>query len=115
MRYEQRGQIPHKRHTVFRDNGTLLTEEVMGYEGFSGNESILYHLISPCRVKEIGSFEPIKREEWVPDAHAHRHMKTSGIDEQGGGSGSSVPSGTAFALPAPQRATARFSAVSRRC
>ena len=26
----------------------------MGYEGFSGNESILYHLQSPCRVTELG-------------------------------------------------------------
>ena len=28
-------------------SGRLLVEEVMGYEGFSGNESILYHLQSP--------------------------------------------------------------------
>ena len=39
----------------------------MGLEGFTGNESILYHLESPCRVKELGAFEPIEREEWVPD------------------------------------------------
>ena len=54
----------------------LLTEEVMGLEGFSGNESILYHLTSPCRVQKLGDFKPIKREEWVPDAHAHRHFTT---------------------------------------
>ena len=81
--YQLRGDVPRKRHIQFRDNGSLLTEEVMGLEGFSGNESILYHLISPCRVKELGAFEPIERDEWVPDAHAHRHMKTSGIDEGG--------------------------------
>ena len=46
----------------FRDNGLLLTEEVMGLEGFSGNESSLYHLESPCRVKELGEFTPIERE-----------------------------------------------------
>ena len=40
----------------------------MGLEGFSGNESILYHLHSPCRVTEVGEFEPIERDEWVPDA-----------------------------------------------
>ncbi len=27
----------------------------MGYEGFSGNESILYHLGSPCRIAAVGS------------------------------------------------------------
>ncbi|MGH2867550.1 MAG: homogentisate 1,2-dioxygenase, partial [Solirubrobacteraceae bacterium] len=59
MRYERRGQVPDKRHVAFRENGTLLTEEVMGFEGFSGNESILYHLQSPCRVTELGTFTPI--------------------------------------------------------
>ena len=74
--YQRLGDVPRKRHVQFRDNGTLLTEEVMGLEGFVGNESILYHLHSPCRVMELGPFEPIEREEWVPDAHAHRHFKT---------------------------------------
>src|SRR6186713_3218366 len=59
--YQRLGRVPRKRHIQFRDNGTLLTEEVMGMEGFSGMESILYHLQSPCRVKELGDFEPIKR------------------------------------------------------
>jgi homogentisate 1,2-dioxygenase len=79
--YQRLGDLPRKRHIVHRDNssngsGALLTEEVMGFEGFSGLESILYHLQSPCRVIECGAFEPIVREEWVPDAHAHRHLKT---------------------------------------
>jgi homogentisate 1,2-dioxygenase len=72
MRYLAIGQLPHKRHVQVRDNGRLLVEEVMGYEGFSGNESILYHLESPCRLDEVGSFTPIVRDEWVPDAHVHR-------------------------------------------
>ena len=46
----------------------------MGYEGFSGNESILYHLHSPCRIADAGEFKPIVHEEWVPDAHVHRHL-----------------------------------------
>ena len=66
------GEVPRKRHTVARENGTLLTEEVMGYEGFSGNESILLHLHSPCRLDQVGEFRPIERDEWVPDAHVHR-------------------------------------------
>jgi homogentisate 1,2-dioxygenase len=81
--YHRLGEVPRKRHVQFRDNGTLLTEEVMGLEGFSGNESILYHLQSPCRVKEVGAFEPIERDEWVPDAHAHRHLHTYGIEPAG--------------------------------
>ena len=81
--YQQLGRLPRKRHIQFRENGTLLTEEVMGLEGFSGNESILYHLHSPCRVKEVGDFEPIEREEWVPDGHAHRHFRTYDIPAGG--------------------------------
>ncbi|MHB8469455.1 MAG: homogentisate 1,2-dioxygenase [Gaiellaceae bacterium] len=74
--YQRLGDVPRKRHVQFRENGALLTEEVMGLEGFTGNESILYHLHSPCRVMELAGFEPIEREEWVPDQHAHRHFKT---------------------------------------
>ena len=81
--YQRLGDVPRKRHIQFRDNGLLLTEEVFGLEGFSGNESILYHLQSPCRVKELGPFEPIERDEWVPEAHAHRHLRTWDIPPEG--------------------------------
>src|SRR5437588_2683894 len=81
--YQRLGDLPRKRHVQFRENGTLLTEEVMGLEGFDGNESILYHLVSPCRIEKLGDFEPIQRDEWVPDAHAHRHFKTTGIEAGG--------------------------------
>ena len=83
MRYHSLGQVPRKRHTQFRTNGRLLVEEVMGFEGFSGNESILYHLESPCRIAEVGDFEPIEHLEWVPDAHVHRHL-VSGPTEPAG-------------------------------
>ena len=83
MRYEQRGRIPAKRHVAFREDGRLLTEEVMGFEGFSGNESILYHLQSPCRVTELGSFTALEREEWVPAAHAHRLFDTRSVQAGG--------------------------------
>jgi len=83
MRYHSLGQVPKKRHTQFRTNGRLLVEEVMGYEGFSGNESILYHLESPCRIADAGDFEPIEHEEWIPDAHVHRHLLTSPVEPEG--------------------------------
>jgi homogentisate 1,2-dioxygenase len=72
MRYVAVGELPHKRHAQFRDNGRLLVEEVMGYEGFSGNESILYHRGSPCRIADVGPFRTFRHEQWVPDAHVHR-------------------------------------------
>ncbi len=49
--YHKLGTIPHKRHTQFRKpDGTLYREEVMGLEGFSGLQSILYHHFLPPRV-----------------------------------------------------------------
>jgi homogentisate 1,2-dioxygenase len=81
--YQRLGDLPRKRHIQFRENGTLLTEEVMGLEGFAGNESILYHLQSPCRVMKLGEFRPLQREEWVPETHAHRHFKTWDVEPEG--------------------------------
>jgi len=61
----------------------LLVEEVMGYEGFSGNETILYHLNSPCRLDSVGDFRPIVRDDWVPDAHVHRLADTNPVEPGG--------------------------------
>src|SRR5204863_7511831 len=80
--YQSRGDVPNKRHVQFRENGLLLTEEVMGLRGFEGNESILYHLQSPCRVAELGGFEPISRDEWVPTDPAHRHFHTAAVEPE---------------------------------
>jgi homogentisate 1,2-dioxygenase len=83
MRYASLGQVPPKRHAQTRHNGRLLVEEVMGYEGFSGNESILYHLHSPCRLDEVGSFTPLVREEWLPDTHVHRLADANPVEPGG--------------------------------
>src|SRR5437763_16540193 len=81
--YQRLGEVPRKRHIVFRENGNLLTEEVMGLEGFTGNESILYHLQSPCRVAKLGGFEKIVRDELAPDERHHLHLKTYALYEPG--------------------------------
>lgn len=83
MRYHSLGQVPAKRHTQFRTNGRLLVEEVLGFEGFSGNESILYHHQSPCRIADVGEFTPIEHEEWLPDAHVWRLLNTGGVQPGG--------------------------------
>src|SRR6266480_2873305 len=97
--YQRLGDLPRKRHVQFRENGTLLTEEVMGLEGFTGNESILYHLQSPCRVMELAGFEPIEREEWVPEQHAHRHFKTFDTARAGASSCGTTTSRSRSAVP----------------
>ena len=86
MRYVSLGEVPAKRHSqVWRENGArrLLVEEVLGYEGFSGNESILYRLGSPCRIAQVGAFRAIPREAWIPDAHVHRLADTGPIEPAG--------------------------------
>jgi homogentisate 1,2-dioxygenase len=53
--YHKLGNIPHKRHTVFRqENGKLHHEQLFGTIGFDGMSSLLYHLHPPTIVKEIG-------------------------------------------------------------
>src|SRR4051794_28823029 len=83
MRYHSLGEVPPKRHAQTRRDGKLLVEEVLGYEGFSGNESILYHLHSPCRLDDVGEFRRIVRDEWVPETHVHRLADTRPIDAGG--------------------------------
>ena len=60
--YHKLGSIPHKRHTQFKKaDGKLYREEVMGLEGFSSIQSILYHHFLPPRVKQtedLGSAKP---------------------------------------------------------
>ncbi len=60
--YHKLGAIPHKRHTQFKKaDGKLYREELMGLEGFSSIQSILYHHFLPPRVKmteDLGSLKP---------------------------------------------------------
>ena len=74
--YHALGELPPKRHIQFRaPDGQLYTEEVFGLEGFDGNESILYHRHSPCRISRAFPHERVVLEEWLPEEHAHRHFK----------------------------------------
>jgi homogentisate 1,2-dioxygenase len=81
--YQVRGEVPRKRHTQLWRDGRLLTEEVMGLRGFSGNQTILYHLVTPCRIQEAAGFEPLRYEEWVPGDHVHRHLRTASVPAGG--------------------------------
>ena len=82
--YHKLGQIPHKRHTQFRKpDGGLYREEVMGLEGFSGLQSILYHHYLPPRVvnvEDMGSTE-VEYSDFGPIRH--RAFATSNAPEGG--------------------------------
>ncbi len=82
--YHKLGNIPHKRHTQFRKpDGGLYREEVIGLEGFSGIQSLLYHHFLPprvLRVEDCGSVAPTYVEF---GAIRHRAFKT--VDAPTGG------------------------------
>lgn len=49
--YQKRGNVPNKRHTVFRKpDGNLIAEELVSSEGFSDDYSLIYHNYPPTRV-----------------------------------------------------------------
>jgi homogentisate 1,2-dioxygenase len=52
--YHKLGDIPQKRHTVFKSkDDKFYYEQLFGTEGFSGMDSLLYHVHRPTQVKEI--------------------------------------------------------------
>ena len=81
--YQRLGDVPRKRHMQFRDNGTLLTEEVMGLEGFSGNgvDPLPPDVALPRA--EARRLRADRARRGVPDAHAHRHFTTWDIEPDG--------------------------------
>jgi homogentisate 1,2-dioxygenase len=61
--YHRLGDIPKKRHTVFRrPDGGLYAEELMGHEGFVGTSSLLYHTYPPTTVKSAKKIREIRWE-----------------------------------------------------
>jgi homogentisate 1,2-dioxygenase len=82
--YHRAGQVPRKRHTVFREEaGRMLREELMGNQGFTGPSSLLYHLHSPTAVRRV---EAIARAAWKPAADETlrlRHFRTAQVPPGG--------------------------------
>lgn len=82
--YHRLGEVPHKRHVVFRnESGHLYHEELMGNLGFTGISSLLYHIEPPTRVKEFGRIEPRPPQPAEDPSIRHRHFRTSGFEPGG--------------------------------
>jgi homogentisate 1,2-dioxygenase len=82
--YVHLGEIPHKRHTQFRKpDGGLYREEVMGLEGFSGLESILYHNFLPPRVLKVEDIGAERTEFCDYGPLRHRAFRTARLDAGG--------------------------------
>ena len=76
--YHQLGQIPKKRHIVFRKpNGKLYAEELVSTEGFSSVYSTVYHCHPPTLVKHLG--EPYNVEPKIAKAKHLKHTSLIGF------------------------------------
>ena len=81
--YHRMGSIPHKRHTQFRQaDGSLYHEEVMGVHGFSGIQSILYHVRPPTRVERAELVKQVCMEYEGPGPLRHRLRPQRGLRRQ---------------------------------
>lgn len=68
--YHKLGNIPSKRHTVFRQpNGSLYHEQLFGTVGFDGMSTLMYHVHPPTEVKEIRNQTNV-----APEVALEKHM-----------------------------------------
>ncbi|HUY92768.1 MAG TPA: homogentisate 1,2-dioxygenase [Pirellulales bacterium] len=78
--YHRLGEVPRKRHIVFRQPaGALYHEHLVGSRGFSGPATLLYHLRAPT---SVNSSRLVKHVEWQPDPEAAlrmRHFRLAGV------------------------------------
>jgi homogentisate 1,2-dioxygenase len=82
--YNRLGEIPHKRHTQFRrPDGKLYREEVMGLEGFSGIQSLLYHHFLPPRVLKVEELNGAPTEYTDYGPLRHRAFRTADMPTGG--------------------------------
>lgn len=82
--YYRLGKVPHKRHTQFHQpDGSLYHEELMGIRGFSGIQSLLYHVHPPTEVYKILLEQTIVLEFEELGALRHRHLRTNTIPAGG--------------------------------
>ena len=79
--YQSRGEIPNKRHTVFKNpKGGIYYEELVSREGFSYIYSNLYHLNMPTKVKRLGDFEVDDTHTYLKEDHKSYHFINHSIN-----------------------------------
>lgn len=73
MHYHKLGEVPHKRHTQFRQaDGSLYHEQLVSTEGFSDVYSLMYHIHPPTLVKKVESGYSVAPEIAVDRNMQHR-------------------------------------------
>jgi homogentisate 1,2-dioxygenase len=79
--YHQLGQIPSKRHKVYRKpSGELYAEELMGNMGFVGPSSLIYHVSRPTAVRALRTIRELQWHTASTEPLRHRHFRTRQVD-----------------------------------
>lgn len=69
--YQRLGEVPHKRHTQFRQpDGSLYAEQLFSTEGFSSQYSLLYHCHPPTEIIAVAEPKP-----WCPLAAEDQRLR----------------------------------------
>ncbi|HEY9619054.1 MAG TPA: homogentisate 1,2-dioxygenase [Crinalium sp.] len=90
--YYTLGTIPHKRHTQFRKpDGSLYHEELMGVHGFSGIQSLLYHLHPPTQIYKILHHQPIQLAYRDDEPLSPHHLRTATVEPGGDAIAARIP------------------------
>ncbi|MCC5921651.1 MAG: homogentisate 1,2-dioxygenase [Cyclobacteriaceae bacterium] len=77
--YHRLGQIPSKRHTVFKKpSGGLYYEQLFGTEGFSGLATLMYHTHRPTQVKVVEHPKDVSPK--AVDAHNIKSRLVKGFE-----------------------------------
>jgi homogentisate 1,2-dioxygenase len=90
--YYKLGQIPHKRHTQFRQpDGTLYHEELIGTRGFSGVQSLLYHLRPPTQIYKVLLEKTVEVVYEDGEPLHPRHLRTEKVVKGGDAIATRIP------------------------
>ena len=82
-RYHQLGELPSKRHKIYRQpSGELYAEELMGNMGFVGPSSLLYHVRRPTAVRALRNIRQLHWECAAPEPLRHRHFRTKQLSRR---------------------------------
>ncbi len=76
--YYRSGEIPHKRHTQFRQpDGSLYSEQLFSTEGFSNDSSLLYHIHPPTQI--IKTEKPVDVSPKIAEEKMLSHRSLEGF------------------------------------
>jgi homogentisate 1,2-dioxygenase len=81
--YVKQGDVPGKRHVVFKPKGDHTYEELISRQGFADVSSNVYHIYPPSTVVAMGETEALPIELLANATHRNRHLKTFALPTGG--------------------------------